>query len=154
EWPERRSGDFPDDSSAGRRPRRGRGQGRSAAPPFRSPQGFLPEREPARDKEFPPDFEGQVPDFPANARIDQPARRRGGRVAIRSRGGDTGRPRDPSSYTEPGMARPARFQPAQGDLESDRGRSRPPERYSEPDRRRPSGPTRARDRDRDRDRDR
>jgi ribonuclease E len=52
------------------------------------------------------------------------------------------------------MARPARFQPAQGDLESDRGRSRPPERHSEPDRRRPSGPTRARERDRDRDRDR
>jgi ribonuclease E len=158
EWPERRTGDLPDDPSFGRRSRRGRGQGRTSGPPPRSQQGFSPEREPSRDPQFPTDFEPEGPAFPDDLRNDQPPRRRGGRAAIRSRGADPDRPRDPLPHTDPRTSYPhSRSQPAPGVYESDRGRSRPPERRSEPERRRASGPpepARGRDRERDRDRDR
>ena len=155
EWPERRTGEFPDDPSFGRRPRRGRGEGRPSAPPPRSQQGIPPDHDLNRDPEFSADFESQGPGVPDSSRIDQPPRRRGGRAAIRSRGGDPDRPREQSHPTEPGTSRPGRGHHAPSGHESDRGRSRAPERFPEPERRRapgPQEPTRARDRDRDRDR--
>src|SRR5262249_10857761 len=115
-------------------------------------QAIPPAEEPRPDAEFPPGFqiEGSGRD---ESRTDQPPRRRGGRAAIRSRGGDSERAREASQHADPAAPRAPRSQYSPGGYESDRGRSRAPERYSESERKRTAGPNesgRGRDRDRDR----
>ncbi len=153
-WPERRTGDVENEPPGGRGGRRGaRPRGRAPVPPPRSqPEDFPSEREPSSTVDLPPGFE---PDFEARGLdrgeappSDQPPRRRGGRAAIRARGGDPDRPRDSHPLAEPGATRPARGQLTPGESESDRGRVATPERYAEPERRRSPEPSRDRDRDR------
>ncbi len=115
------------ESFGNREPRRGRGRGRTPTGPGRgrpSPSAERgepaipePDLEPAGEHlRVEPDF-GEIPPF------EEPPRRRGGRTAIRSRGGDWDRSRETPVAPEPGVDRP-----------SDPERRRVPE-TSEPSRR-------------------
>ncbi len=102
----------------------------------------------------PDDVQGDL-DIGAASRIDEPPRRRGGRAAIRSRGGEEGRPLDLPPAPDQGTVRPARGYPAPSDFEIDRGRPVVPERPADSERRRtPEPPEPGRDRDRVRPHDR
>ena len=126
EWPRTGAGEPEIEPRGGHDPRRSRGRGRPAPPPrsrpVPPPQGtegsVIPETEPGAD------LEGLIagPDFESSPRHDEPPRRRGGRAAIRSRGGDWEGPREvpPSQDLEP--ERPARGLPAPGDFETERRR--------------------------------
>jgi ribonuclease E len=130
------------ESFGNREPRRGRGRGRPPAGPGRGRPSPAAERgepaipepslEPAGDHpRVEPDFE-DIPPF------EGPPRRRGGRAAIRSRGGDWDQPRETPAAPEPGIDRPA-----------DTERRRAPE-VVEPSREREPERDRSRDRDRER----
>ena len=143
------------DPPGGREPRRGRGHGRGRGRP--SPQsgdpgpGGLPGAEEFSSPELPPRIDAQessgVPRIDDLPRSDEPPRRRGGRAAIRSRGGEWEEPRDPYPPAE----RPARAQSPPGEHEPDRHRGPAPPRPADPERRRPPEPrehTREHDRSR------
>ncbi len=142
-----------------RDPRKGRGRGRPS-PPQGRPRPMTP---PDRDKPLSPgsvpgigpdDVQGDL-DIGEASRIDEPPRRRGGRAAIRSRGGEEGRPLDLPPAPDQGTVRPARAYPAPSDFEIDRGRPVVPERPADSERRRtPEPPEPGRDRDRLRPHDR
>ena len=110
EWPDRRTTDQESDSATGRRPRRGRGRGRPSLPSDRPQHGpsSLSEASPTSDipPDFPPDIEGRDIDLTDLSRIDQPPRRRAGRAAIRSRGGEPEKSREAQPTSEPGPQRP------------------------------------------------
>ncbi len=138
---------------AGREPRRGRGRGRgrsagaagrSRPSPPAEPEEPLPPLEPELPAELPPD----EPDFGDIGRFDEPPRRRGGRAAIRSRGGDWGeRPREVPP-PEPEAGRPADIGWRRGPEVPEAPRER--ERPREPERPREREPERPRERDRER----
>ena len=121
----------------GREPRRGRGRNRpgpapTSLPAPRSLPGFEEDNpEPSEPGALEPRAAGD--DFPAEdvPQFDEPPRRRGGRAAIRSRGGATERPREPTRPPVPGPDRGAR-----GGANLDAPRTRPiePERHVETDR--------------------
>ena len=155
EWPERRTRDVQDEPSGGRRGRRGaRPRGRAPAPPPRSqPDDFPFEREtpPADDLApgFEPDPRDRIPDRGETSPLEgPPPREHGGRAAIRARGGNLDRPRDPQTPSEPTPPRYARGQTGPGGPDTERRRPGPSDRYADPERRRPSEPSRDRDRDR------
>jgi ribonuclease E len=117
-----------------REPRRGRGRGRPSPPPTPAPSsrplpGFeeenldQPESEGGPDRPLPPAPEehGRIGDEP---RLPEPPRRRGGRAAIRSRGGERGgeleRPRESVPPLSPGAER---LSPGVADPDIDRYRS-------------------------------
>ena len=144
--------------SPGREPRRGRGRGRgrSPAPPGRElPAPPAPE-EGSFGPDIPPDGGPDdrtwEPDLEGISRTDEPPRRRGGRAAIRSRGGEWDREGAPPSSPGPS---PPRGQAPPGETETDRGRGAPTDRPGEAERRRAQGPPESgRDRDRLRPHDR
>jgi ribonuclease E len=146
---------------AARESRRPRNRNRPSSPSGRSRPMPPPEEEAALDVEAAPDTTPQgtrpLPGFDEPSPLDEPPRRRGGRAAIRARGGESERARDlpaPADYiperelprqrsfdeTEAGRAMPQR-----PDIEERRALD-PSESRREPDR--------ERDRDRDRDRGR
>jgi ribonuclease E len=144
----------------GREPRRGRGQGRGRgrpSPPAGRPVPGAPsDRAGSSSPEIRPGIgpeeRGGGPDRGDISRIDEPPRRRGGRAAIRSRGGEWDRPRD--VYPTPDLD-PARGQSAPGEFDSEPSRPPMPERPADPERRRaPESPTSGRDRERSRPHDR
>jgi ribonuclease E len=125
-----------------REPRRGRGRGRSSAGAGRGRPAPAPEREEPQLPEpgiAPPgDSSRGEPDFEEIPHTEEPPRRRGGRAAIRSRGGDWDRPREVPPTPEPGIERPAEAErrrapeaPAPG-RDRDRERPRPHARAGEP----------------------
>jgi ribonuclease E len=92
-------------------------------------------------------------DLDDNSRIDEPPRRRGGRAAIRSRGGEGQRPRETTPPQDLGPERPARGPAFPGEFDAERRRPQLPDRPAETERRRPPGPAEPpRERERDRDR--
>ncbi len=139
----------------GREPRRGRGRGRSSSaptplPPPRPLPGFEEEGlEPFEiegdpERRLLPSAEefGPIAEEP---RVPEPPRRRGGRAAIRSRGGDrgghTGRPRESSPPLPPGAERVApgaadrefesyRFSNLEPPVAPERGRAAEPTEFS------------------------
>ncbi len=144
----------PDIESFGSRdPKKGRGRGRSPAPPGRGrpspPAGRAEppfpgvEREPIAESPRPePVFEDVPP-------LEEPPRRRGGRAAIRSRAGDWDRPRenpvppaaDVERLLEPERRRPA--DPVEPIREREPERERPRDRDPVRDRERPRPHARA-----------
>jgi ribonuclease E len=147
------------DSPGGREPRRDRGRGRPSPPPGRSRpvppvdrEGpLIPKTEPGSG----PDDFGSEPDFEGSPRLDESPRRRGGRAAIRSRGGEWEGTREAPPSQGTGPERPARGLPAPGEFEAERRRPPAAERRPEIEGRRTQGPPEPpRDRTRDRDRDR
>jgi ribonuclease E len=145
------------ESPGGREPRRGRGRGRPTPPPGRSRPALPGDRDDPLIPEIEPGLEagdfGKEPDFPEISRQDEPPRRRGGRAAIRSRGGEWEGPREPAPPQDLVPERPARGQPAPGEFETERRRAPAPERRSDMESRRPLGtPEPPRDRDRHRER--
>ena len=160
EWP--RAGAGPGEpeieSHGGREPRRGRGRGRPSPPPGRSRpvppvenEGTLiPKIESGTE---PDDFAAGEPDFEGSPRLDEPPRRRGGRAAIRSRGGEWEGTREAPPSRDVGSERPARGLPAPGEFEAERRRPPAPERRADLEgRRAPGTPEPPRDRARDRER--
>ena len=159
EWPETAAGPGgPEiEPPGGHDPRRSRGRGRPAPPepvapappPVDAETSSIPELEPGPDLEdfvAGPGFEGSLP-------LDEPPRRRGGRAAIRSRGGEWEGPRETSPGQDLGPERPARGLPAQGDFETERRRPPAAERRGDVEGRRlpgPPEPPRERGRDRER----
>ncbi len=149
EWLERRTRDLEDDAAGGRRGRRGaRPRGRSPVPPARSPSEDLPfASQPPLADDLPPGFEpdsqDRSHDRPRPSPVEASPREHGGRAAIRARGGNVDRPRDPQPLSEP---RPARGHAAPGGGDSAGRRHGAPERSAEPERRRPAEPPRDRDR--------
>ena len=137
EWPERRTSDLENDSSAGRRaqkrPRARPLAGSTASVP---PEDFSPEREPVRDPESHP-ASSQNRRAPARSGqsplIDQPPRRarrpRRHSLSRRRSGPAAGRP---SPRPNPDPAPPGRGHAAPSELESDRGRPRRPNAPAEP----------------------
>ena len=136
-----------------RDPRKGRGRGRSTAPPGRGrpspPAGRVEppfpsvEREPIAETPRPePGFEDVPP-------LEEPPRRRGGRAAIRSSAGDWDRPRenpvppvaDVERLLEPERKRPA--EPVEPIREREPERERPRDRDPVRDRERPRPHARA-----------
>jgi ribonuclease E len=145
------------DSQGGREPRRGRGRGRPSppqsrprpAPPVDREGSLLPEIEPGPG---PVEF-GKEPDFDDISRPTEPPRRRGGRAAIRSRGGEWEGTRETPPPQDLGPERPARGLPAPGEFETERRRPPGPERRPDSETRRPPvTPEAPRDRDRERER--
>jgi ribonuclease E len=137
--------------------RRGRGRGRSA-PPSGRPRNMPPAgREGSPIPEFESDAGPVDPGADLNlddiSRIDDPTRRRGGRAAIRSRGGEMQRPRETPPPQDFGAERPARGPGIPGEFDAQRRRPPLPDRPADTERRRPPGsvePARERERDRDR----
>ena len=138
-----------------RDPRRERGRGRSSPPSGRPRQlppagreGMpIPEIEPDAGP-FDPGPELELDD---SSRIDEPPRRRGGRAAIRSRGGEGQRPRETSPPQDLGPERPARGPAAPGGFDAERRRPPLPDRPADTARRRPPDPVEPpRERERDR----
>ena len=161
EWPRTGAGPLEPEleSPGGRDPRRGRGRGRPSPPPGRSRPVPPVDREgpliPGFEPGPEPDAFVSQPDFEGPPRLDEPPRRRGGRAAIRSRGGEWEGPRDAPPRQDVGPERPPRGLPAPDDFESERRRPPAPERRPDIEGRRPPGPPEPpRDRSRDRDRDR
>ncbi len=139
------------DPFAAREPRRGRGRGRPPAPPTSLPSsrplpGFEeeelehPESEGGSERRSPSAHDDYVP-IEEERPVPEPPRRRGGRAAIRSRGGErgaeTGRPREPLPPPSPGPERFAagaagadieRFRPAdlEPPVQPERGRGAEP----------------------------
>ncbi len=157
EWPERRTRGLEDEPPGGRRGRRGaRPRGRAPAPPPRSQADDFPfERQtpPADDlgAAFEPDPRDRIPDRGETSPLEgPPPREHGGRAAIRARGGNLDRPRDPQAPSEPAPPRYARGHAGPGGSDTERRPHGAPDRHAEPERRRPSEPPRDRDRDRDR----
>ncbi len=116
-----------------REPRRGRGRGRSPRPPVEAESLFAPEAEVAM-----PEAEAG-PAEPEPVDRVEPPRRRGGRAAIRSRGGerelDAPRPREPRAVeSEPERPRPAERERARSpEPDAPRERERKPhDRAGEP----------------------
>jgi ribonuclease E len=117
-----------------------RGRGRTQVPPGRArqetsskPRGYLgPEREP----DIGPGVTGPEPDADDISGLDEPPRPRGGRAAIRSRGGEWERPRDVLPGSDLSSERSIRAQRARGDLETEPDQPAVPERPSDPERRR------------------
>ncbi|WP_206107707.1 Rne/Rng family ribonuclease [Paludisphaera rhizosphaerae] len=128
------------------RPRRGNGRGRASRPP-------VPEEETLE----PVEFEAPSPvsdEEPSDFGSEAPPRRRGGRAAIRSRGGDRPdlRPREVVPTTPPPAAEPPappsrRTRPA-AEIESPYRSPAEPEVERERDRERPERPSRQRAHDR------
>ncbi len=154
EWPPSgaasRQGDI--DPSSGREPRRGRGRGRSGppqgrprpAPPLDRDDPLLPETEPILERE---EF-GREPEHDEFPRSAEPPRRRGGRAAIRSRGGDWEGPREAPPRGDVVPDRPARALPPAGEFDADRRRPHGYERPAELEgRRSPATPEPPRDRE-------
>ena len=140
------------ESFGSREPRKGRGRGRTPTGPGRGRPAPTAGRGDPSVPEIAPDLGGELPrsepEFEDVPPFDEPPRRRGGRAAIRSRGGDWDRPRETPAAPVPDVERPP-----------DPARRRTPEaaelaREREPDRERPRELERERPRDRDRDRDR
>jgi ribonuclease E len=132
----------PPEPTVGREPRRGRGRNRStppSAPPSpRSLPGFEdePSDEAGNDSDLgaTPPVEGFPPVEDALP-FDEPPRRRGGRAAIRSRGGDRAGEGDRPRVPAPGSERPSR-----GGPELERFRPQEPEHSLESDHGRPVEP--------------
>jgi ribonuclease E len=141
-------------ASAGRERRRGRGRGRQSTPPGRPrtapPAGQEGSESPETEPGIGPDEPGGDADFTDISSLDLPPRRRGGRAAIRSRGGDWERPRELPPTSDYGGERPPRGQSAADEFEAERRRSPAADRPADTERRRASEPPRERDRDRDR----
>jgi ribonuclease E len=137
----------PDIESFGsREPRKGRGRDRTPPAPGRGRPAPTAGRGAPPVPEIDRDLPRSEPEFEDVPPFDEPPRRRGGRAAIRSRGGDWDRPRETPAAPAPDVDRPP-----------DPGRRRLPEAAEsprEPERERPREPERERPRDRDRDRDR
>jgi ribonuclease E len=159
EWPAAGTGagEPPIEPTGGHDPRRSRGRGRPAppsrsrpAPPPVDPEASLiPGIEPGPDLE---DF-ATGPGFEASPPLDEPPRRRGGRAAIRSRGGEWEGPREIAPSQDPGAERPARGLPAPADFETERRRPPAAERRGDVEGRRvPGTPEPPRERGRDRER--
>ena len=72
------------------------------------------------------------------SRIDEPPRRRGGRAAIRSRGGEWERPRETSPPQDLGPERPARGLAVPGEFDAERRRPPLPDRPADIESRRRS----------------
>jgi ribonuclease E len=134
----------PTEPFAPREPRRGRGRGRPTGsharhgaprplPSFEQEDLLSPENEAGRE---PPPTADEFPGEEAEPRFEEPPRRRGGRAAIRSRGGEPERPRPPG-------ARPPGDEPAAPSAPDRYGRSQAEmyhDRPSEPIRPRPAEP--------------
>ncbi len=130
-------------SSPGREPRRGRGRGRGnpAGPPTRA----VPPPPDLEEGSFAPDIPAGTgsddrswqPDLGDTSRTDEPPRRRGGRAAIRSRGGEWDR--EGAGRPAPGPS-PTRGQAPPDDAEAEGGRAPASDRPGEADRRRAQGP--------------
>ncbi len=158
EWPEAGAAPPPSDfeSPGGRDPRRGRGRGRSSPPgrsrpvsPVDREESLLPEPEPGLG----PDELVREQDTRDISRPDEPPRRRGGRAAIRSRGGDWEGPRETPPPQDLRPERPTRGLPIPGEFEPERRRPPAPDRRADLEgRRMPATPEPPRDRDRDRER--
>jgi ribonuclease E len=146
-------------SSEARERRRGRGRGRAR----QSPPPGRPRPAPPAEPEEPhdPDINaGPIADVPRTdedfgdiSQRDLPPRRRGGRAAIRSRGGEWDRPREVAPAQDFGSERPPRGQTAPDEFETMRRRPPTPDRPEEPERRR-AGTTPELPRERERGRER
>jgi ribonuclease E len=159
ELTEERPADQEIETLAARDPRKGRNRGRASSPSGRTRPLPPPEEEAALELDVVPETTAQetrapedtpaLPGFEEPSAFDEPPRRRGGRAAIRARGGESERPRDfpPSGDFVP--ERQPRRPP--GPDERDRGRAIPHRAETE-ERRAPesSQPRRAPERDRDR----
>jgi ribonuclease E len=162
EWPATGAGagDTELEPPGGREPRRGRGRGRPSPPQGRSRPIPPADREgslaPDLEPELGPDDAGKEPDLDDLPRTDEPPRRRGGRAAIRSRGGEWEGPREAPPARDLGVERPARGVPASGEFESERRRPPAPDRRADLEARRipatPEPPPRERERERERER--
>jgi ribonuclease E len=136
-------------SPPGREPRRPRGRGRGRSPD--QPGRALPPQSASDEVPFGPEIQPMAPedrtwepDLEDIPRTEEPPTRRGGRAAIRSRGGEWDR-----EGAAPAGPSPARGHVPPGETEIDRGRGTAPDRPGETERQRAQGPPEAgRDRDR------
>src|SRR5262249_38926457 len=134
-----------------------RGRGRMSPSSGRSREMPPPGREGSSIPEIGadpvPDDPGAERDLDEISRHDEPPRGRGGRAAIRSRGGEIPRPRETSLPQDLGLDRPARGPGIPGEYDTERRRPQLPDRPADTERRRSPGfvePSRERERDRDR----
>jgi ribonuclease E len=130
------------ESFGGREPRRGRGRGRGRGRPSPVDREERPESEVESEPPLGPPEEPGFGEFP---RGEEPPRRRGGRAAIRARGGEWERPREAPAPREPEAERLPDVdwrrepEPSEPPREREKERERPREREKERERPRAHG---------------
>jgi ribonuclease E len=112
---------------APREPRRTRSRTRASSPSGRARPMPPPEEEAALDlgvtPEAVPPSTGTEAGFELPPSFDEPPRRRGGRAAIRARGGESERPRESAADAELVPERQLRRQPGPGEPEPEKGKT-------------------------------